>query len=107
MNLKCSYKEVVKRIGRYLKFTANKGIVCKFDATKPIEVFVDANFAGTWNLEESDLLILSLSQSGHVIKVANCSIYWVSKMQTKVALSATEAEYITLSQSTRDLISTK
>ena len=36
--------------------------------------------------------------------MANCPIYWVSKIQSEVALSTTEAEYIALFQSTRDLI---
>ena len=31
-------------------------------------------------------------------------MFWVSKLQTKVALSSTEAEYIALSQSLRDMI---
>jgi hypothetical protein len=35
---------------------------------------------------------------------AGCPIVWVSKLQTEVALSTTEAEYIALSQAMRDLI---
>ena len=49
----------------------------------------------------------SLSRIGYMIKVANYSILWISKMQTEVALSTIEAEYIALSQSTRDLIPIK
>ena len=33
-----------------------------------------------------------------------CPILWCSKMQTEVALSTTEAEYIALSQSMRDVL---
>jgi len=33
-----------------------------------------------------------------------CPIIWVSKLETEVALSTTEAEYIALSQAMRDLI---
>ena len=71
-NPKRSHEEAAKRIGRYLKRTCDKGIIYKFDATKPIEVFVDTDFAGTWSLAESDLLTLALSRSGYVIKIANC-----------------------------------
>ena len=39
-----------------------------------------------------------------MIKFANCPIIWVSKMQTEIALSTTEVEYISLSKSMRDLI---
>jgi hypothetical protein len=35
---------------------------------------------------------------------ANCPLLWASKLQTEVALSTTEAEYIALSQAMRDLI---
>ena len=42
-----SHEESVKRIGRYLKRTKDKGINFTFDATKGIEVFVDADFAST------------------------------------------------------------
>jgi hypothetical protein len=35
---------------------------------------------------------------------ANCPILWVSRLQTEIALSAAEAEYIAFSQSLRDII---
>ena len=106
-NPKRSHEEAVKRIARYLKRTSDRGIACQFDATRPIEVFVDTDFSGTWNLEESDLMISALSRTGCGIKILNCPIHWVSKMQTEVALSTTELEHIALSQSARDLISIK
>jgi hypothetical protein len=39
-----------------------------------------------------------------VIKFCDVPILWVSKMQTQIALSTMEAEYIALYQSMRDLI---
>ena len=36
---------------------------------------------------------------------ANCPILWVSRLQTEIALSTAEAEYIAFSQSLRDVIS--
>ena len=45
-DLKKSHEEAVKRIGRYLKKTFDKDIIFKFDQTVPIEVYVDADFAG-------------------------------------------------------------
>ncbi len=44
------------------------------------------------------------SRTGYVITFASCPVLWCSKLQTEIALSTTEAEYIALSQSTRDLI---
>jgi hypothetical protein len=36
---------------------------------------------------------------------ANCPIHWVSRLQTEIALSTAEAEYIALSQALHDVIS--
>ena len=96
-NPKKSHKEAVKRIGCYLKCTKEKGIIFKFDATKWIEVFMDADFAGTWSSNNSHEHTSALSRTGYIIKVANYSILWVSNMQTEVVLSMIEAEYIALS----------
>ena len=48
-NPKRRHEEAVKGISRHLKRTSDRGIARQFDATRPIEVFVDADFAGTWN----------------------------------------------------------
>ena len=45
-----------------------------------------------------------MSRTGYIIKFANCPIVWVSKIQTEIYLSTTEAEYISLSQSMRYFI---
>jgi hypothetical protein len=44
------------------------------------------------------------SQSGWIILYANCPIIWASKLQTQVALSTIKAEYISISQSLRDVL---
>ena len=45
----------------------------------------------------------TLSRTGHVIKIVNSPMRWVSKMQIEVALSMTEAEHVSLLQIIRDL----
>lgn len=45
-----------------------------------------------------------MSRTGYVVLYANCPIIWCSKLQTEISLSTTEAEYIALSQSLRDVI---
>ena len=45
-----------------------------------------------------------MSRTGYVMLYANGPIFWPSKLQTETALSTTESEYITLSQSLRDVI---
>jgi hypothetical protein len=40
---------------------------------------------------------------GYIITYAGCPMHWSSKMQTEIALSTTEAEYIALSQAMREV----
>jgi hypothetical protein len=44
------------------------------------------------------------SGSGYLITYAACPVVWASKMQTGIALSTTEAEYISLSKAIREVI---
>jgi hypothetical protein len=41
---------------------------------------------------------------GYLIIYAGCPMHWASKMQMEIALSITEAEYIALSQSMREVL---
>ena len=79
-------------------------MICKFDATKGIDAYVDTDFAGGWFNFNSHELGSTLSRTDYIIKFTNGIVCWVSKLQTEVALSTTEAEYISLSQSTRNLL---
>ncbi len=45
-----------------------------------------------------------MSRTGYVICYAGCPIGWCSKLQTEIALSTAEAEYIALSQALREVI---
>ena len=47
--------------------------------------------------------ICSKSRTGFIINVANCPILWVSKLQTKTALSTMEAEINVLARSCKEL----
>jgi hypothetical protein len=46
----------------------------------------------------------AISRSGYLIIYAACPLIWASKMQTEIALSTTEAEYISLSKALREVI---
>jgi hypothetical protein len=94
----------VKRIVRYLKGTRDKGYILRPNGTHTIDCYVDADFAGAWTTETSSDPTSVKSRSGYVITYASCPILWSSKLQTEIALSTTEAEYISLSQAMRDLI---
>jgi hypothetical protein len=67
-------------------------------------LYIDADFAGLYNMEDHQDPICVKSRTAYILKLGNCPLIWVSKLQTEIALSTTEAEYIALSQSMRDLI---
>jgi hypothetical protein len=60
-----------------LPWTAQKGL--------------DADFANGWNASDCEEPSSVYSKTGYVIMYAGCPIIWVSKLQTEVALSTTEA----------------
>ena len=100
---KSSHATAVKRILRYLQGTKTKGITLTPSDTLSIDCYVDADFAGTWSVEDDQEPTSVKSRSGHLITFMGCPLLW-SKMQTQIALSTMEAEYIALSNSMRDLI---
>ena len=101
---KRSYEKVIMRITRYLCCTAKFGIFYSLDLTKGLEVYVDADFAGSWTKEMALDPNSVLSRSGFVIMLFGCLLFWYSKLQTEIALSTTEAEYIAISQVLRNVI---
>jgi hypothetical protein len=101
---KNSHAMAVKRILRYLKGAADKGIILNISKSNKIDCYVDSDFAGFFGVEDGLKPICANSRTGYVIKFCDVPILWVSKMQTQIALSTMEAEYIALSQYMRDLI---
>jgi hypothetical protein len=72
---------------------------------KSFEIFADAEFVGNWHqITAPDDPSTAKSRSGYVINYAGCPIAWASKLQMIIALSSTEAEYISLSEALRDMI---
>jgi len=101
---KLSHEQAITRIGRYLLGSRNKGIKYNVDLSKGLECYVDADFAGGWDQTDPHDASNLMSRSGFVIKYADCPIYWSSKLQTEIALSTAEAEYIAVSSSLREVI---
>ena len=98
------HEKAVKYIAQYLLGTQDKGIHYKPDPTKGLECYVDADFAGGWSSGDHTNPECVLSRTGFVIMYAGCPITWCSKLQTEIALSTTESEYIALSQAMREVI---
>ena len=99
-----SHELAIMRIGRYLCNNCERGVIYKVDKSKGIEVYVDADFAGGWASADADNADNVLSRTGFVICYANCPLIWCSKLQTEIALSTAEAEYIAMSHALRDTI---
>ena len=67
-------------------------------------MYVDADFAGGYDKEHGVEPASVYSRTGFIIKYAGCPLMWQSKLQTEIALSTTEAEYIALSYAMRSLL---
>ncbi|MGH3053588.1 MAG: reverse transcriptase domain-containing protein, partial [Gaiellaceae bacterium] len=101
------HEEAVKHICRYLQRTKDKGIIFKPTKSFALDCYVDADFAGLWRYEDDQDPVCVRSRTGYVLIFGGCPLLWVSKLQTEIALSTTEAEYIALSQSMRDVLPMK
>ncbi len=97
VNLMQSLELAIMRIGGYLVDNPECGIIYKIDKSKGLEVYVDADFANGWSAADLENADNVLSRTGFVICYANCPIVWCSKLQTIIAFSIAEAEYISMS----------
>jgi hypothetical protein len=89
----------------YLKKTRDKGTCFKLARDKGFECYCDADFSGNRNKHRALFdPSTAKSQSGWIVFYAGCPVIWTSKLQTQVALSTTEAEYIAMSKSLPDVL---
>jgi hypothetical protein len=84
-----------KRVLRYLKGTLRLGIRYGRPTT-PLAGFSDADWAGDIDSRKST--------TGYVIMLNNGAIAWRSQRQPTVALSTMEAEYMALTEATKELL---
>lgn len=87
----------VKRILRYLKHTSH--LKLRFERNNindALHAYCDAD----WGSGVDD----RKSRTGYVLKLSGAAVSWMSKRQSIVALSSTEAEYIALSSTVREII---
>ncbi|KAE8696959.1 hypothetical protein F3Y22_tig00110637pilonHSYRG00407 [Hibiscus syriacus] len=79
----------VNRILRYIKGTSNV-ILCYGGSNLLINGYVDSDYAG--DLDKSK------STTGYMFKITGGAVTWVLKLQSVVATSTTEAEYVAATQ---------
>lgn len=87
--------EAVKWILRYLKGTS-KHCLCFGGDNMELKGFVDSDHAGDRDG--------SKSTTGYVYTVGGTAVSWISKLQKVVALSTTEAEYIAVTEASKEMI---
>lgn len=95
---KRSHEVALKRIGRYLCGTADKGTIFDPKNAKSlhIDAYPDADFAGLYGYESTTDPVCVRSRTGYVIAVANCPVVIYSSLQTETALSTMQAEIYAL-----------
>ncbi|KAH9789507.1 Integrase catalytic domain-containing protein [Citrus sinensis] len=86
---------VVKRILRYIRGTSDVAL-CYGGLEFTVRGYVDSDFAGDLDKRKSI--------TGYVFALAGAAVSWVSKLQTVVALSTTEAEYMAATQACKEAI---
>ena len=88
----------VKRVLRYLRGTSDYGLCYQgrpgLDRVLDIHGFVDADWAGDLNQRRST--------SGYVFNLFGGAVSWMSKKQSVVALSTTEAKYIATTHASKE-----
>ncbi|KAH9707030.1 Integrase catalytic domain-containing protein [Citrus sinensis] len=85
----------VKRILRYIRGTSDVAL-CYGGSEFTVRGYVDSDFAGDLDKRKST--------TGYVFTLAEAAVSWVSKLQTVVALSTTEAEYMAATQACKEAI---
>lgn len=86
----------VKRIFRYLKGKEDYSIKYKETDNKNFTVYCDADFAGDTST--------SRSTTGSVFIYGGGPIHWKSQRQKLITLSSTEAEFVSLCSTTKEVI---
>jgi hypothetical protein len=87
--------DVVKRILRYIKGTLDVSL-CFRGLQFIVKGYVDSDFAGDLDKRRST--------TGYVFTLAGGAVIWLSKLQSVVAISTTEAEYMAATQACKEAI---
>jgi hypothetical protein len=83
-----------KHVLHYVKATLDYGITFGNKAMSDLHGYCDADWAGDVDTRRS--------ATGYVFKIAGGAVSWSSKRQPTVALSTTEAEYMSATQATKE-----
>jgi hypothetical protein len=104
-NPKDCHAKAIRWLAKYLKATRDRGTILKPQKNKGLEVYVDADFSGNWDPKAPHMdRDTARSRHGYIIMYEGCPLLHKSQLQTEIALSSTESEYIGISYALRDAI---
>ncbi|CAM9855209.1 unnamed protein product, partial [Chrysoparadoxa australica] len=83
------------RVLQYLNASKNLGLTYKRQARTQMEGYVDSNFNGPKTG--------SKSVTGVITKYGGAAVSWISRLQSNVTLSSTEAEYVAMCEGATEL----
>ena len=102
-------EHAIKRIAKFVASTSTHfylpglnwqlftwGVVYRPNKEKGIYCYSDANFAGRLSQVDADNAENDIFCMGIVIMYMGCPVLWCIKLNTEIALSTTEVEYIIL-----------
>ena len=103
---KKSHEQALKRIGKYLKGTRDKGMVITPNANLKelkVDAFPDSDFGGLYGYEDIHDPVVTRSRTGLIINLANSPVLWKSQLQSQTATSTMEAEINAMATCCREL----
>ena len=95
-NPSTQHTTAIKRVFRYLRATISYGITYSIQNNHYISGFCDSDYAGD--------ITTAKSTSGYIFLLAGGPISWKSKLQSIVAQSTTEAEYIAINAASKEAV---
>ncbi|XP_070026242.1 secreted RxLR effector protein 161-like [Nicotiana sylvestris] len=88
--------QVVKWILQYIHNTVYVGLVFEQEGNQSVVGYCDSDFAGDLDKQRST--------TGYVFTFAKALVSWKSTLQSTIALSTTEAEYMTITKAVKEAI---
>nr|GFD05526.1 retrovirus-related Pol polyprotein from transposon TNT 1-94 [Tanacetum cinerariifolium] len=88
--------QAVKWILRYIHNTVDVGLVFKHGSSQWVEGYRDSDYVGDLNKRRS--------RTGYVFTLAKAPVSWKSTLQSTIALSTTEAEYMAMTETVKEAI---
>ena len=92
------HQKAVKWILQYIKSTVDIGLIFKKDVANKQECIGYVNSDYTWDLDKRQ------STMGYVFTLSQVPVSWHSTLQSTVALSTLEAEYMAMTEVMKEAI---